>query len=1145
MKKLLVANRGEIAIRVFRAATELELRTVAIYSQEDRFALHRFKADESYLVGAGASPVQAYLDIDDILRIAREADVDAIHPGYGFLSENPQFADAVRAASITFVGPSSPHMRTLGNKVSARETAERFGVPVVPASRALPADPDQCRSVAEAIGFPLMLKASWGGGGRGMRVVRDAATVVENVEAGRREAAAAFGNDELYFEKYVENARHIEVQILGDSHGNVVHLGERDCTVQRRHQKVLEETPARNLAPALRTGMLDAATALARGIGYDNAGTVEFLLDRDANAFYFIEVNPRIQVEHTVTEMVTGIDLVKAQIHIADGAAIGTPRSGVPPQAEITVRGHALQCRVTTEDAQNDFRPSYGTLTAYRPATGFGIRLDGGTAYTGATITPFYDSLLEKVTAWSPSFEETRLRMLRALREFRIRGVDTNVPFLDALLEDLEFIDATITTHFLDSRAPLIDVRRYRDRATRLLAFIGDTIVNGNPAVHGRPVLRSDETAPLPPARDGELAAGTRDRLLELGPQRFARWMLDERRVLVTDTSMRDAHQSLLATRMRTYDIARIAAAYAQWLPQLFSLECWGGATFDVAMRFLREDPWLRLTQIRERVPNVLLQMLLRGANAVGYTSYPDNVVKHFVYQAAAAGIDVFRIFDSLNWVENMRVSIEAVLESGKLCEAAMCYTGDILDPSRSKYDLAYYVALAKTLEATGAHVLGIKDMAGLLKPEAARVLVRALKAEIGIPIHFHTHDTSGNSGASILAAVEAGVDAVDAAVDALSGLTSQPNLGSIVAALQRTQRDTGIDPAAVQAISRYWEVVRHYYRAFESDMRAGSSDVYEHEMPGGQYTNLREQASAMGLGERWPEVTKTFATVNRMFGDIVKVTPTSKVVGDMALFMVASNITEAQVLAPEHEVDFPQSVVEFFHGDLGQPPGGFPPDLQRKVLRGEAPLQERPGASLPASDLDTAREEAQEAIGRELASDRELASYLMYPAVFIEYAQHDERFGAVERLPTPVFFFGMNVGQEIAIELERGKSLLLRFAALGEPDEDGLRAVYFELNGQPRTIKVRDQKVTDVRPQMRKAEPDNPQHVAAPMPGQIVKHAAAEGAKVRKGDALIVIEAMKMQSVVTASHDAAIESILTPVGARIEAGDLLIVLSE
>ena len=1171
MKKLLVANRGEIAIRVFRAATELELRTVAVYSQEDRFALHRFKADESYLVSPGASPVQAYLDIDDILRIARDARVDAIHPGYGFLSENPDFADAVRTAGITFVGPASEHMRTLGNKVAAREVATRFGVPVVPASAALPRDPDQCRSIAEELGLPLMLKASWGGGGRGMRVIRDAEAVAESVEAGRREAAAAFGNDELYFERYVENARHIEVQILGDRHGTVVHLGERDCTVQRRHQKVAEETPARDLDAVLRTAILDAATALMRGIGYDNAGTVEFLVDRDADAFYFIEVNPRIQVEHTVTEVVTGIDLVKAQIHIASGAAIGTPPSGVPPQDEITVRGHALQCRVTTEDPQNEFRPSYGTLTAYRPATGFGIRLDGGTAYTGATITPFYDSLLEKVTAWAPSFEEMRLRMLRALREFRIRGVDTNIPFLDALLETSEFIEATMTTHFLDSRATPIDMRHHRDRATRLLAFVGDTIVNGNPAVKGRPALRSDEPAPLPPrrhdglasgtrngaleaktrdgalepgTRDGFVEPGTRDRLLELGPQRFAHWMLEQRRVLVTDTSMRDAHQSLLATRMRTHDIVAIADAYAQWLPQLFSLECWGGATFDVAMRFLREDPWARLTQIRERVPNILLQMLLRGANAVGYTSYPDNVVAHFVRQAAAGGIDVFRIFDSLNWVENMRVSIDAVLESGKLCEAAMCYTGDILDPSRSKYDLAYYVALAKSLEATGAHVLGIKDMAGLLKPAAARVLVRALKDEIGIPIHFHTHDTSGNSGASVLAAVEAGVDAVDAAVDAMSGLTSQPNLGTLVAALQRAERDTGIDPTAVQSISRYWEGVRHYYRAFESDMRAGSSDVYEHEMPGGQYTNLREQANAMGLGERWLELTKTYATVNRMFGDIVKVTPTSKVVGDMAIFMVASNVTEAQVLDPEHEVDFPQSVVEFFHGDLGQPPGGFPSELQRKVLRGEPPLAERPGASLPPCDFAAARAEASAAIDRELASDDELASYLMYPAVFIEFAKHDERFGAVERLPTPVFFFGMHVGQEIAIELERGKSLALRFAALGEPDEDGARAVYFELNGQPRTIKVRDQSITDVRPQLRKAESDNPQHVAAPMPGQIVKHAAAEGGKVRKGDALVVIEAMKMQSVVTAPRDSVVESISTPVGARIEAGDLLVVLS-
>ena len=1141
--RLLVANRGEIAIRVLRAATELGLATVAIYSREERFALHRFKADESYLVGEGRSPVQAYLDIDDIVRIAVDARVDAIHPGYGFLSENPDFADAVRAAGIIFVGPASETMRRFGNKVSARTLAVEAGVPVMLASAALPRDVAAATELARGVGFPVMLKASWGGGGRGMRVLRDAAAFGEQIETAREEALAAFGNDEIYVEKYVGRAKHIEVQILGDGHGTVVHLGERDCTVQRRHQKVVEEAPARNLAPHIREGLITAALALARAIGYDNAGTVEFLVDSDDGKYYFIEVNPRIQVEHTVTELVTGIDLVKAQIRIAAGAAIGSPESGVPAQENIVVRGYAMQCRITTEDPQNGFTPTYGQIVAYRPATGFGVRLDGGTAYAGAVVTPFYDSLLEKVTVWAPEFDETRARMLRALREFRIRGVKTNVPFLDALLEHPEFVAGTVTTRFLDEHAGLIDMRRYRDRASRALAFIGETIVNGNPEVKGRIAAEARTEPATPPMWKTPLATGTRERLRELGPAAFATWMLAERRVLVTDTTMRDAHQSLLATRMRTRDIVRIAPAYAQRLPNLFSLECWGGATFDVAMRFLKEDPWWRLRAIRAAVPNVLLQMLVRGANAVGYTSYPDNVVRYFIAQAATEGIDVFRIFDSLNWVENMRVSIDAVLESGKLCEVAMCYTGDILDPKRAKYSLAYYVALAREIEATGAHVLGIKDMAGLVKPEAARVLVAALKNEIGIPIHFHTHDTSGNSGASVLAAVDAGVDAVDAAIDAMSGLTSQPNLGTIAAALRGGPRDTGLDAEAIKELSTYWEGVRRFYRPFESEMRSGSSDVYDHEMPGGQYTNLREQAQAMGVGERWPAITKTYAAVNRMFGDIVKVTPSSKVVGDMTLFMVSSELTEAQVEDPAYDIAFPQSVVEFFRGDLGQPPGGFPRDLQRKVLKGIAPLTERPGATLAALDLPAARAEGEALVGRAL-TDRDFASYLMYPTVYVEFAKHQATYGNVDNLETPVFFYGMNVGQEVAIEIERGKTLFVRYAALGEPDDSGERTVYFELNGQPRTVTVVDRRLTGVKAPPRKAEPGNAHHIGAPMPGQIVKVAASEGRAVRKGEALLTIEAMKMQTIVHAPIDGTIAAVLAPVGARIAAGDLIVELA-
>jgi len=1143
IRRLLVANRGEIAIRVLRAATELGIETVAIYSREDRFALHRFKADETYLVGADKSPVQAYLDIDDIVRIAIEANVDAIHPGYGFLSENPDFADAVRAAGIVFVGPKSETMRRFGNKVSARTLALESGVPVIPASAALSHEPDVAAEAARAIGLPVMIKASWGGGGRGMRIVTDPATLGEQISLARQEAAAAFGNDEIYVERYVGRAKHIEVQILGDSHGTVVHLGERDCTVQRRHQKVVEEAPARNLAPHLRDGMIAAALELARAINYDNAGTVEFLVDLDSDSFFFIEVNPRIQVEHTVTEMVTGIDLVKAQIRIAAGAAIGSQDSGVPRQDGIVVRGYAMQCRITTEDAQHNFAPTYGQIVAYRPATGFGVRLDGGTAYAGAVVTPFYDSLLEKVTVWAPEFAETRARMLRALREFRIRGVTTNVPFLDALLEHREFVDGTVTTRFLDENVGLIDMRRYRDRATRALAFIAETIVNGNPEVRGRVAAEARVEPKVAPMKIDAPPPGTRDVLAELGPKAFATWMRDQERVLVTDTTMRDAHQSLLATRMRTRDIIRIAPTYAHRMSGLFSLECWGGATFDVAMRFLKEDPWWRLRAIRSAVPNILLQMLVRGANAVGYTSYPDNVVRYYIEQAAESGIDVFRIFDSLNWVENMRVSIDAVLESGKLCEVAMCYTGDILDPARPKYDLAYYVGLAKEIEATGAHVLGIKDMAGLLKPKAARVLVNALRQEISLPIHFHTHDTSGNSGASVLAAIEAGVDAVDGAIDSMSGLTSQPNLGSIVAGLRNGPRDPGIEAGAIKEISTYWESVRRFYRPFESEMRAGSSDVYEHEMPGGQYTNLREQANTMGIGERWPTITTTYAAVNRMFGDIVKVTPSSKVVGDMALFMVSSNLTEAQVEDPDYVVAFPQSVVEFFRGDLGQPPGGFPKALQAKVLAGKTPLTTRPGASLPALDLVGARAEAEALVGRQI-TDRDFASYLMYPAVYVEFAKHQATYGNVDNLETPVFFYGMQVGQEIAIDIDRGKTLFVRYAALGEPDESGIRTVYFELNGQPRNVTVLDGRLTGLKALPRKAEPGNPHHLGSPMPGQIVKVAAVEGRAIRKGEALITIEAMKMQTVVHAPADGIVSAVLTPVGARISAGDLLVEFS-
>ncbi len=1144
IRKLLVANRSEIAIRIFRAATELGLRTVAIYSHEDRFALHRFKADEAYIVGQSQEPVRAYLGIDEIVQVAVDAGADAIHPGYGFLAEDPELAAACEREGMVWIGPPVAVMESLGDKVSARKLAERAEVPVMPATAVLSDDAGEVERLAEEVGYPLMVKASWGGGGRGMRMVEDPASLAEQVGAARREAGASFGRDDVFLERLVERARHLEVQILGDEAGEVVHLYERDCTVQRRHQKVVERAPAAALDPDTRDELCAAAVRLAREAGYRNAGTVEFLQDVDSGDFFFIEVNPRIQVEHTVTEMVTGVDLVKAQIRIAEGASIGTPESGVPAQDAIRLNGHALQCRVTTEDPENEFAPDYGRITTYREATGFGVRLDGGTAYAGAVVTPFYDSLLEKITAWAPTPEEAVARMDRALREFRIHGVKTNMLFLEGLIAHPRFLASDVTTRFVDETPELFDLEKPRDRATRLLDFVGDVLVNGNPEVSGHSDPGPLGPAPIPdvPYRS-DLEPGTRGLLTELGPEGFARWMRDEQRLLLTDTSFRDAHQSLVATRVRTYDLLRIAPMYARQMHGLLSLECWGGATFDVAMRFLKEDPWNRLAALRERVPNILLQMLLRSSNAVGYTNYPDNVVRYFVAQAAEGGVDLFRVFDSLNWVENMRVAMDAVLESGALCEAAICYTGDILDPAKSKYDLAYYVSLARELEAAGAHILGIKDMAGLCKPEAARRLVRALREEVGIPIHFHTHDTSGISAASVLAAAEAGVDAADAAMDPVSGLTSQPNLGAIVEALRNTERDTGIAREPLDDAAAYWEVVRTYYAGFESDIRAGASEVYEHEMPGGQYTNLRQQARGLGIEGRWREVAQTYAEVNEMLGDIVKVTPTSKVVGDLAVFMVTNDLTSEEILDPEQDISFPESVVSYFHGDLGQPPGGFPEALQRKVLKDGDHLEVRPGDELAPADFDAVREEAQEKVGRAV-SDPELASYLMYPTVFVEFADFQRRFGDVSVLSTPAFFWGLSQDEELAVELERGgRTLYIRFLALGDHDSDGYRSIYFELNGQPREVKVRDESMEAKGAAPRKADAEEPGEVAAPVPGIVVSLSVAEGEEVAKGDLLLSVEAMKMELAVSAEIDGVVDEVVAAAGTQVEAGDLLLVL--
>jgi pyruvate carboxylase len=1141
IRSLLVANRGEIAIRVFRAATELGMRTVAIFTDEDRFALHRFKADESYQVGTGGSPIGAYLDIDAILTIARENKVDAIHPGYGFLAENPELAEACAESGITFVGPPADVMRGLGNKVAARALAESADVPVMPATGLLPADLAATKKLAREIGYPLMLKASWGGGGRGMRVLANEDDLVQQIDVARREAASSFGNDQVYLEKLVRRARHVEVQVLGDRHGNIVHLFERDCSVQRRHQKVVERAPSPYFSDEQRSELCNAALRLAAAAGYVNAGTVEFLQDMDDGNFYFIEVNPRIQVEHTVTEEVTGVDLVKAQLRVAGGDVIGADPS-LPAQEDIRLRGHALQCRITTEDPENNFVPDYGRISTYRSASGFGIRLDGGTAYAGARITPFYDSLLVKISAWAPTPAEAIDRMDRALREFRVRGVRTNLAFLENLIKHPTFRAAEYTTRFIDDTPELFSFKKKRDRATRLLTLIGDVIVNGNPEVKGRCGPASRARAPVPRALPDAIPDGHRQRLEADGPEAFARWMREEPRILLTDTTMRDAHQSLLATRMRTADLLGIAPAYARLLPQLLSLECWGGATFDVAMRFLKEDPWERLAALRARMPNILLQMLLRSSNAVGYTNYPDNVVRFFVAQAAEHGIDIFRVFDSLNWVENMRVAMDAVLEAGALCEGTICYTGDMLDSSRPKYDLNYYLTMARELEQAGAHILGIKDMAGVCKPAAARELVTALRQEIGLPIHFHTHDTSGVASATVIAAVEAGADAVDGAVDSMSGLTSQPNLSSIIEVLADTDRNPGIDTEALRAVSHYWEVVRQYYAAFESDIRSGTADIYRHAMPGGQYTNLKEQARALGIERRWPEVAETYAQVNEMFGDIVKVTPTSKVVGDMALFMVTSGVTPEDVLDPDREVDFPESVVGLFRGDLGRPTGGFPEALQKKVLKGEKPLTERPGATLPPMDLDDARATVEKRIGRKV-SETELSSYTLYPKVFEDYARQRRQYGDVSVIPTPVFFYGMDEEIEIAVAIERGKTLFIRHLATSEPNAKGERRVFFELNGQPRSVNVADRTAATTRKARPKAEDGNPEHVAAPMPGVVVSVSVQEGQQVKQGDPLLSIEAMKMETVLHAEHAGAVQKILAPAGTHVDSKDLLVVL--
>ena len=1154
----MAANRSEIAVRIFRAGTELDLRTVAVFAQEDRFCIHRYKADEAYQIGVGKGPVAAYLDIDSIIGVAKEKGVDAIHPGYGFLSENPDFARACEKAGLIFVGPRSELLEMMGDKTAARAVAKKNGVPVLPGTEEPVTARDEALKVAKEIGFPLIIKAAFGGGGRGMRVVHKAADLSALLDEAQGEAERSFGNPAVFLEKYIPRAKHIEVQILGDKHGNVVHLHERDCSVQRRHQKVIEVAPSFGLPETIVHDLCEAAAKVARAIRYDNAGTIEFLYDLDHHEWFFIEMNPRIQVEHTVTEVITGIDLVRAQVLIAQGHALHSPEVGLPQQADIPRNGFAIQCRITTEDPENKFIPDYGRILAYRSPGGLGIRLDGGMGFAGAVITPFYDSLLVKLISSGQSYQLAMQRTRRALSEFRIRGVKTNIPFLDNVIAHPIFRAGAATTTLIDTTPELFAFKPRRDRATKILNFIGNVTINGNPHLKGyRPSKPLPEV--VPPAYDHNVAPpdGTRQLLLKLGANKFAAWTSAQKRLLVTDTTFRDAQQSLMATRVRTYDMLACAGHLAHEVSGLYSLELWGGATFDTAMRFLNEDPWERLRQLRARVPNICFQMLFRGANAVGYTNYPPAVVAGFVKHAAASGMDIFRIFDSLNYLPNLRVAMDAVQETHAVCEAALCYSGDILDERRDKYSLQYFVRLAKELERMGAHVLAIKDMAGLCRPYAAQKLVKALKDEVSLPIHFHTHDTSGVAAGSVLRAADAGVDIVDLALAAMSGSTSQPNLNSIVAALEHTPRDTKLPLTALNRLSDYWELVREYYRPFDTAPRTGSADVYLHEMPGGQYTNLREQAASMGVAHRWPEIARTYAEVNQLFGDIVKVTPSSKVVGDMALFLFSRGIKPADVINLEPgAIPFPESVIDMLSGGLGWPEGGWPGAVSRVVLgeKGWKEAQARYNATLkkvgrviPNAPSDNALEKSKAELTAKLhhePSDDELFSHLMYPQVFAEFSKQQRESGDVSVLPTPAFFYGLKPGEEISVEIEEGKLLIIRLVNVGAADKDGRCAVSYELNGMARQAFVVDRSVAPLVKARPKADLADPLQVAAPIPGLIASLSVSVGSKVVKGDKLFLMEAMKMQTTVYAPVDGIVTELNVALGDTVESKDLLIKLT-
>ena len=1141
MKKLLVANRSEIAVRIFRSANELNLKTVAIYAEEDRFGVHRFKADEAYLVGQGKGPVAAYLDIESIISIAKAKGVDMIHPGYGFLSENAHFARACEEAGITFVGPKPELLEKMGDKVAAKKAADLAGVPTLPATPNPVSKPAEALKWGKKIGFPLIIKAAFGGGGRGMRVVSKEEDLKPMLEEAQGEAERAFGNSAVFLERYVGRAKHLEVQVLGDRHGNVVHLHERDCSVQRRYQKVVEVAPSIGLPEEVVDELCQAGVQLARKIGYDNAGTVEFLLDQDTKEWFFIEMNPRIQVEHTVTEQITGIDIVRSQILVAMEQKLHDQKIGIPEQENIPRNGCAVQCRVTTEDPEKDFSPDYGKILSYRSAAGFGVRLDGAMGDTGSIITPFYDSLLVKLTTSGPNLSQALDRMHRALREMRIRGVKTNIPFLENVITHSEFVKGNATTRMIDVTPSLFKFKARKDRASKILNYLGEVIVNGNPQVKGRPRIQNPLPLIVPECSDIESPPrGTRDLLLSQGAEKFSKWLRDQKPLMITDTTLRDAHQSLMAARMRTFDMLEVADFIAKKVSGLFSLEMWGGATYDTCMRFLGECPYERLRSLREKIPNVLFQMLLRGSNAVGYANYPDNVVREFVIHSSQAGMDVFRIFDSLNYLPNLKVAMETVVEkTPSLCEAAVCFTGDFTDSNEEKYVLSYYVELAKELEKMGAHILAIKDMAGLCHPIAASKLVKTLRNEVGIPIHFHTHDSSGISSSSIIKAVEAGVDVVDLAISSLSGCTSQPNLNSIVHALQNAPRATGLDVDSLNQLSIYWEAVRQYYSPFDTSPPFGSAEVYQHQMPGGQYTNLREQAGALGLGKRWPDVVATYQECNRLLGDIVKVTPSSKSVGDLAIFLITKGVKPEDLINLPQETGFPQSVIDLLSGNLGQPKGGWPKAVQKVILGKQKPMRGRPGASAPKMDLKKEKSSLVKKFGKQCTDD-DLFCSVMYPQVFKEFQEFKKKYGDVSVLPTLSYFHGLETGEEISITIEEGKTLFIKLLHVGEADEKGIRSITFELNGKARTTLIQDKSVKGDAKAREKADPANDKHVGAPIPAIISSIATSVGKTVAKGDKIAVLEAMKMQTTIYASTDGTIEEILVQVGDSVESKDLI-----